>query len=117
MSLADRSQLDDIRYNARAPLHNTPAEGIPVHAVHGGTVAFAGPFTGFGTLVILDHGANNFTLYGYLSTVEVDRGDVVDAGAELGRTGTGPGATSGLYFEVRIDGRQVDPLQWLRPRS
>jgi septal ring factor EnvC (AmiA/AmiB activator) len=91
-------------------------EAAPVHAVHGGTVAFAGPFTGFGTLVILDHGANNFTLYGYLSSVAVDRGAVVDAGAELGRAGSGQGAVSGLYFEVRIDGRQVDPLQWLKPR-
>jgi murein hydrolase activator len=92
-------------------------EGTPVHAVHSGTVAFAGPFTGFGTLVILDHGSNNFTLYGYLSSVEVERGAVVDAGAELGRTGSGPGTPPGLYFEVRIDGRQVDPLQWLKPRS
>jgi murein hydrolase activator len=91
-------------------------DGAPVHAVHGGTVAFAGQFTGFGTLVIVDHGANNFTLYGYLSSVAVDRGAIVDAGAELGRTGSGPGAGSGLYFEVRIDGRQVDPLQWLKPR-
>lgn len=91
-------------------------EGTPVRAVHGGTVAFAGPFTGFGTLVILDHGGNSFTLYGYLSSVAVDRGAVVDAGAELGRTGSGPGTASGLYFEVRIDGRQVDPLQWLKPR-
>ena len=93
------------------------AAGTPVHAVHSGTVAFAGPFTGFGTLVILDHGANNFTLYGYLSTVEVERGDVVNAGTKLGQTGSGPGTTPGLYFEVRIDGRQVDPLQWLRPIS
>jgi murein hydrolase activator len=91
-------------------------EGTPVHAVHGGTVAFAGPFTGFGTLVILDHGRNSFTLYGYLSTVAVDRGTIVDAGSELGRTGSGPGTAPGLYFEVRIDGRPVDPLQWLKPR-
>lgn len=91
-------------------------EGTPVHAVHGGTVAFAGPFTGFGTLVILDHGSNNFTLYGYLSSVAVDRGAAVDAGVELGRTGSGPGTASGLYFETRIDGRPVDPLQWLKPR-
>jgi murein hydrolase activator len=94
----------------------TAPEGTPVRAVHNGTVAFAGPFTGFGTLVILDHGGNSFTLYGYLSSVEVDRGAVIDAGVELGRTGSGPGAASGLYFEVRIDGRQVDPLQWLKPR-
>jgi murein hydrolase activator len=91
-------------------------EGTFVRAVHGGTVAFAGLFTGFGTLVILDHGGNNFTLYGYLSSLAVDRGAVVDAGADLGRTGSGPGSVPGLYFEVRVDGRQVDPLQWLKPR-
>ena len=91
-------------------------DGTVVKAVHGGTVAFAGPFTGFGTLVILDHGASNFTLYGSLSSAAVDRGAVVDAGTEIGRTGSGAGATPGLYFEVRIDGRSVDPLQWLKPR-
>jgi septal ring factor EnvC (AmiA/AmiB activator) len=91
-------------------------EGTIVKAVHGGTVAFAGLFTGFGTLVIVDHGANNFTLYGYLSSLAVDRGDTVEPGTELGRTGSGPGTATGTYFEVRIDGRQVDPLQWLRPR-
>ena len=44
------------------------------------------------------------------------RGATVEAGAEIGRTGSGAGATPGLYFEVRIDGRSVDPLQWLKPR-
>jgi septal ring factor EnvC (AmiA/AmiB activator) len=87
-----------------------------VRAVHGGTIASAGPFSGFGNLVILDHGGNNFTLYGDLSSLAVTRGDVVEAGAELGRTGQGPGTATGLYFEVRIDGRPVDPLQWLKPR-
>jgi len=91
-------------------------EGTPVRAVHGGTVAFAGPFTGFGTLVIVDHGGSAFTLYGSLGSAAVDRGTGVDAGTELGRTGTGPDSMPGLYFEVRIDGRSVDPLQWLKPR-
>ena len=92
------------------------AEGTPVKAVHDGTVAFAGPFTGFGTLVIVDHGGNDFTLYGSLGSVAVERGALVEAGAEVGVSGTGPGRMPGVYFEVRIDGRSVDPLQWLKPR-
>jgi septal ring factor EnvC (AmiA/AmiB activator) len=92
------------------------AEGAPVRAVHGGIVAFSGPFTGFGTLIILDHGGNDFTLYGSLGSVTVERGAVVDAGTEIGTTGTGANGTAALYFEVRIDGRSVDPLQWLKPR-
>jgi septal ring factor EnvC (AmiA/AmiB activator) len=102
---------------ARTGIDIAAPEGTSVKAVHGGTVAFAGLFTGFGTLVILDHGSNNFTLYGYLSSLAVDRGDVVEAGDELGRAGLGPGNAPAVYFEVRIDGRQADPLQWLKPRS
>lgn len=88
----------------------------PVEAVHDGTVAHAGPFTGFGTLVILDHGGNHFSLYGYLSSVSVAAGDQVRSGTELGRVGHAPAGPSALYFELRIDGRAVDPVQWLEPR-
>jgi septal ring factor EnvC (AmiA/AmiB activator) len=91
-------------------------EGTPVHAVHGGTVAFADTYPGFGTLVIVDHGSNNYSLYGYLASTSVTRGDAVAGGAELGRVGTPPGGTPALYFEMRIDGRSVDPLQWLKMR-
>jgi len=91
-------------------------EGTPVHAVHPGTVGFADAFTGYGTLVILDHGANHYTLYGYLSEVAVERGRRVNAGDELGRVGTAPAGDAALYYEMRIDGRSVDPLQWLQRR-
>jgi septal ring factor EnvC (AmiA/AmiB activator) len=91
-------------------------ENTPVRAVHGGTVGLASPFTGFGNLVILEHGANNYSLYGYLGTVAVERGASVEAGAELGRSGSAPAGPPALYFEMRIDGRSVDPLQWLKPR-
>ena len=49
-------------------------ENTPVRAVHGGTVGLAGPFIGFGNLVIVEHGANNYSLYGYLGTIGVERG-------------------------------------------
>ena len=92
------------------------AEDTPVHAVHGGTVGFADTFNGFGTLVILDHGGMNYSLYGYLSSASVKQGDRIETGAELGRVGTAPGGAAALYFEMRIDGKSVDPVQWLKPR-
>jgi septal ring factor EnvC (AmiA/AmiB activator) len=90
--------------------------GAPVHAVHPGTVGYADAFTGYGTLVILDHGANHYTLYGYLSEASVERGARVVAGQQLGRVGSAPAGDAALYYEMRVDGRSVDPLQWLKPR-
>jgi len=91
-------------------------EGTAVMAVHPGMVDYADAFTGFGNLVIVDHGNNYFSLYGYLGSVEVARGDRVAAGTELGRVGTAPAGPAALYFELRVDGRSVDPVQWLKPR-
>ena len=88
-------------------------EDSRVRAVHAGTVGFAGPFTGFGTLVIIDHGANSYSLYGYLGSTSVEPGQPVESGVELGRVGRAPAGPPALYFEMRIDGRSVDPLQWL----
>ena len=90
------------------------AEGQDVRAVHGGTVAFAAPFVGFGTLVIVDHGANAFTMYGHLQQATVTQGTRVARGATVGRAGRNPAGQQAVYFEVRIDGRPVDPVQWLR---
>jgi murein hydrolase activator len=91
-------------------------EDAPVRAVHGGSVGYAGPFTGFGTLVILDHGGNGYSLYGYLASASLKQGDTVETGAEVGRVGLAPAGPPTLYFEMRIDGRSVNPVQWLKPR-
>jgi murein hydrolase activator len=88
--------------------------GTPVLAVHDGTVTFAEPFTGFGNLVIIDHGANSYSLYGHLSSLAVaDRASVVQ-GNTVGVVGTSPAGVSSLYFMLRIDDRPVDPVQWLK---
>ena len=91
-------------------------EDGPVRAIHGGTVGYAGPFTGFGTLVILDHGSNGYSLYGYLGSTALEQGNAVDTGAEVGRVGLAPAGPPSVYFEMRIDGRSVNPVQWLKPR-
>jgi septal ring factor EnvC (AmiA/AmiB activator) len=72
---------------------------------------------GFGTLVIVDHGANAFTLYGHLQQAAVAPGGSVDRGSVVGRAGRNPDGTDAVYFELRIDGRPVDPVQWLKARS
>ena len=89
-------------------------EGGEARAVHEGEVVFAAPFAGFGVLVIVDHGASAFTLYGHLSEAAVTAGTVLNRGDIVGRVGLAPAGEAALYFEVRIDGRPVDPLQWLR---
>jgi septal ring factor EnvC (AmiA/AmiB activator) len=101
---------------ARNGIEISAPEGTPVAAVHPGTVDYADAFSGFGNMVIVDHGGNYFSLYGYLGSIDVARGDHVDAGAQLGRVGTAPTGPPSLYFELRVDGRSVDPLQWLKPR-
>jgi murein hydrolase activator len=90
------------------------AEGTAATAVHEGTVAYAAPFSGFGTLVIVDHGSSAFTLYGHLQDASVTAGTNVSRGTPLGHIGLAPSGGAALYFEVRIDGRPVNPLEWLR---
>ena len=91
-------------------------EGAEARAVHDGVVAFAGSFSGFGNLVILDHGSQTFSLYGDMLDIAVKKGDRVDQGRRLGTVGPTSSGASGLYFELRVDGQAVDPLQWLRKR-
>jgi septal ring factor EnvC (AmiA/AmiB activator) len=89
-------------------------EGQPVHAVHEGTVVFADPFSGYGILVIVDHGDQAHSLYGHLGSAAVHKGDRVDAATTVGLAGRNPSGNPSLYFELRVDGKAVDPLQWLK---
>jgi septal ring factor EnvC (AmiA/AmiB activator) len=91
-------------------------EGSVVRAVHDGTVVFAGPFAGYGNLLIVAHGGQNFSLYGHLLRTDVARDAQVEHGRALGVVGSAPTGPPGLYFELRVDGRPVDPIQWLKKR-
>lgn len=93
------------------------AEGGPVAAVADGKVEFHDDLPGFGTCVILDHGAGYYTLYAQLGRVFVAAGDEVAGGqviAEVGRPAEG--GEPELYFEVRHGRTPLDPADWLRPR-
>ena len=99
---------------ARSGIEISLAEGQAIRAVHEGTVAFADQFTGYGNLIIVDHGDGIYSLYGYLSSLEAARGAHVEAQTPVGSSGRDPSGNPALYFELRIDGKPVDPLQWLK---
>jgi len=88
--------------------------GIPVNAVFNGEVAYAERFLGYGNLIIIDHENGFYTLYGYLSDILVSKGEMVKKGELIGKVGS-PSSTleSSLYFEVRENGRAIDPLKLL----
>lgn len=97
------------------------AAGAPVRPVRAGTVIFAGPFRSYGQVVIVDHGAAFYTIYGSLGEMRVKKGDEVQAEQAIGtagepesRPGERPQSGGGVvYFEVRQSGEALDPLQWL----
>jgi len=69
---------------------------------------------GYGTYIMIDHGGGISTLYGHLSAIYVDEGDIVVAGEPIGAVGsTGWSTGPHLHFEVRIDGEDVDPLPYI----
>lgn len=88
--------------------------GEEVRAIAGGRVVFADWLRGFGNLLIVDHGENYMSLYGYNETLYRQVGDVIRGGERIAAVGnTGGHPDSGLYFEMRHEGRPFDPMTWV----
>jgi len=91
------------------------AAGSPIHAVSDGEVIFADYFKGYGNMIIVDHGAGFFSLYAHASSVikkvgsKVARNEVL---ASVGDRDSNKGPI--LYFEIRYQGKPVDPAPWFR---
>ncbi len=93
------------------------AEGSQVKALAGGRVVFADWLRGFGNLLIIDHDDGYMSLYGYNEAILKQVGESVRAGDVVSAAGnSGGNAESGLYFEVRFQGKPVDPLLWVGKR-
>lgn len=90
------------------------ATGEPVRAVADGRVVYADWLRGFGNLLILDHGAGYMSLYGYNDGLLRAVGESVRAGDAVAQVGSSGGAAeTGLYFELRLDGKPFDPMTWV----
>lgn len=93
------------------------AEGSEVKAIAAGRVVFADWLRGFGNLIILDHGNQYMSIYGNNQAVLKRPGDMVKGGDVIASAGnSGGNEQSGLYFEMRHQGRAFDPLDWVTLR-
>ena len=89
--------------------------GREVSAVANGQVVYADWLSGFGMVMVIDHGKGYMSLYGHNQSLLRNPGDTVTAGQPVALSGdTGGQDKSGLYFEIRYQGTAVDPLPWLR---
>ncbi len=85
-----------------------------MHAVADGRVVYADWLRGFGNLLILDHGQGYMSLYAYNEGLLRQLGEKVRAGDAVAQVGaSGDSADSGLYFELRRDGKPFDPMRWV----
>jgi len=89
--------------------------GEEIKAIYGGTVLYAEWFKGYGNIIIIDHGDSYFSLSAHVSKVFKRAGERVEAGEVIALAGdTGSLKGPCLYFELRYQGKPLNPLQWLR---
>ncbi len=107
-------------FNHHAAMHPgidlSGSYGTPIYATADGTVLRAGWNSGgYGNLVELDHGRGITTRYGHMSAILVSAGQHVTRGQQVGRMGsTGRSTGNHLHYEVRIDGRAVNPIPFMK---
>ena len=88
--------------------------GTPVHAAAAGTVVYAGWLSGYGNIIVIDHGNGLSTAYAHNSSLGVQQGSTVGAGSVIAISGsTGHSTGPHVHFEVRVNGAPVDPLGYL----
>jgi murein DD-endopeptidase MepM/ murein hydrolase activator NlpD len=88
--------------------------GTAVTAMKKGKVAFAGEMSGYGLVVILQHGPHLRTVYGHLSEIMVRQGDEVGGGQVIAKSGqSGNASGAHLHFEIQRWGQDEDPIPLL----
>lgn len=93
------------------------ARGSTVTAVADGTVVFSDWMTGYGMILIVDHGNGYMSLYAHNESLLRDAGAAVKRGEPVAKVGNSGGQdTPALYFELRRNGQPVDPSSWLQRR-
>jgi murein DD-endopeptidase MepM/ murein hydrolase activator NlpD len=88
--------------------------GTPIHAAKAGTVVFAGVMSGYGNVIIIDHGGGFSTLYAHQSSLAASQGQHVNQGDVIGYVGsTGHSTGPHLHFETRFGGNPRNPMPYL----
>jgi len=88
--------------------------GQPVRAAASGHVVYVGNgLRGYGNLIIIKHGENLLSAYAHTRELTIREGEDVVAGEAIAAMGEGPHRVAALYFEIRLNGKPVDPLPYL----
>ena len=92
--------------------------GTPIHATGDGVVIFAGRQSGYGNLIKIQHELGTETRYAHLSRINVKVGQRVSQGDQIGAMGnTGRSTGPHLHYEVRLNGRAVNPMSFIEAAS
>jgi septal ring factor EnvC (AmiA/AmiB activator) len=111
------------RYNSLKGIANLRWKGMfisaemgnNVHAIHHGQVAFADWMNGFGLILIIDHGEGYMSIYANNQELRKSQGEWVAAGEVIATVGNSGGQSkSGVYFEIRQNGRPINPHSWVK---
>ncbi|MBL7031717.1 MAG: peptidoglycan DD-metalloendopeptidase family protein [Nitrospira sp.] len=88
--------------------------GAVAQAIAGGRVVYANRFEGFGNMLIIDHGSGYHSLYGNLSEMSLEKGNLVINGMDVGKVSDITNLNvPALYFEIRYKGKPINPMDWL----
>ena len=114
------------RFGRKRPPSNLRWQGVsfltnagnPVKSIHHGRVIFSDWFRGKGLLTIIDHGNGYMSLYAHQQTLLREAGDWVSANETIGTVGSSGGIDHAeLYFEIRHQGKAINPGKWLKKRG
>ncbi len=113
-----RTGADGWRNDGECPgvIFSTP-RGSEIRAIFDGTVEYNDIVPGYGKVLIIDHGNEYFSLVSQGAQFFKTVGQEVTEGDIIGLTGGGPWIQEGIYFEIRHEEQQEDPLEWLDPRA
>ncbi len=90
-------------------------KNTPVRSVYSGKVLYTGQVDGYGNLIIVGHGEKYHTVYGHLNKIITSPGKLIRKGQIIGKSGdTGSIVGQSLYFELRKDGKAINPSGWFR---
>lgn len=93
------------------------ALGRPVKAAAAGSVVYSGSgLIGYGELIIVKHNDTYLSAYGHNASLLVKEGQTISKGQTIATMGEGPGGTPRLHFEIRRNGKPVNPRQYLPAR-
>ncbi|HEY3294107.1 MAG TPA: M23 family metallopeptidase [bacterium] len=101
------------RVESHAGVDIPKERGTEIMATAAGQVIYAGYYSSYGQFVVIDHGFGYQTAYGHMSKIEVREGQYVNKGQDIGQVGsTGRSTAPHCHYEVRLNGRPVDPTDY-----